>query len=208
MNVREKSLVVWCLSAILLMAACNREHRSCYSVYGMSSPDELVVLSTEGDTLFFDVSGIDGGVFAALIPGDIAEIVYHGAYRHGMPVSEVEISSGPLQPVGSDRDEHGCIGSAGYVWSEARQTCIRPFEEGIELPAISGEGRAFLVLGRDSLFAELFTPTEGTILLTRHSLPGNGEVWENSDRWTLRRTGDLWEAGLNGEPRYCINKNR
>jgi len=31
--------------------------------------------------------------------------------------------------VGGDRDEHGCIGSAGYVWSTEKQQCIRPWEQ-------------------------------------------------------------------------------
>ena len=31
--------------------------------------------------------------------------------------------------VGNDRDEHGCIGSAGYAWCEEKQECIRPWEE-------------------------------------------------------------------------------
>ncbi len=31
--------------------------------------------------------------------------------------------------VGNDRDEHGCIPSAGYVWCESKQKCIRPWEE-------------------------------------------------------------------------------
>lgn len=35
--------------------------------------------------------------------------------------------------VGNDRDEHDCIGSAGYVWSEVREDCIRPFETGVKL---------------------------------------------------------------------------
>ncbi|MEI8053861.1 MAG: hypothetical protein WCH52_08960 [Bacteroidota bacterium] len=30
--------------------------------------------------------------------------------------------------VGNDRDVHGCIGSAGYQWSEIKKECIRPFE--------------------------------------------------------------------------------
>jgi predicted lipoprotein with Yx(FWY)xxD motif len=30
---------------------------------------------------------------------------------------------------GSDRDAHGCIPSAGYVWCDASQKCIRPWEE-------------------------------------------------------------------------------
>jgi hypothetical protein len=31
--------------------------------------------------------------------------------------------------VGNDSDAHGCIGSAGYVWCEEKQECIRPWEE-------------------------------------------------------------------------------
>lgn len=29
---------------------------------------------------------------------------------------------------GSDRDEHGCIGSAGYSWCERTKQCERPWE--------------------------------------------------------------------------------
>jgi hypothetical protein len=31
--------------------------------------------------------------------------------------------------VGNDSDEHGCRGSAGYSWCEAKQKCIRVWEE-------------------------------------------------------------------------------
>jgi len=37
------------------------------------------------------------------------------------------ISTTPL--LGGDRDEHGCIGSAGYSWCEAKAECLRPWEE-------------------------------------------------------------------------------
>ena len=30
--------------------------------------------------------------------------------------------------VGGDRDEYGCIGSAGYLWDEEAQACVRPWE--------------------------------------------------------------------------------
>jgi hypothetical protein len=33
------------------------------------------------------------------------------------------------QIVGGDKDEHGCIGSAGYSWCEAKGKCLRVFEE-------------------------------------------------------------------------------
>lgn len=36
---------------------------------------------------------------------------------------------GQGQMVGNDRDEHGCIPSAGYSWCEEKQKCYRPWEE-------------------------------------------------------------------------------
>ncbi len=36
------------------------------------------------------------------------------------------------QIVGDDKDEHGCIPSAGYTWCEAKQKCLRPWEETCE----------------------------------------------------------------------------
>ncbi len=33
------------------------------------------------------------------------------------------------QRVGGDKDEHGCIGSAGYLWCEAKEACLQPWEE-------------------------------------------------------------------------------
>jgi hypothetical protein len=31
--------------------------------------------------------------------------------------------------IGGDADEHGCIGSAGYIWCEAKSKCLRVWEE-------------------------------------------------------------------------------
>jgi len=31
--------------------------------------------------------------------------------------------------VGGDKDEHGCIGSAGYQWCETKEKCYRIWEE-------------------------------------------------------------------------------
>ncbi|MCK5299753.1 MAG: hypothetical protein KAJ54_01230 [Candidatus Aenigmarchaeota archaeon] len=31
--------------------------------------------------------------------------------------------------IGGDRDEYGCLGSAGYSWCEAKEKCIRAWEE-------------------------------------------------------------------------------
>ena len=40
----------------------------------------------------------------------------------------VDISN-MLARVGGDKDEHGCIGSAGYSWCELKQKCLRSWEE-------------------------------------------------------------------------------
>jgi hypothetical protein len=37
--------------------------------------------------------------------------------------------------IGGDKDEHGCIGSAGYSWCEAKQKCLRVWEEPCEANA-------------------------------------------------------------------------
>lgn len=38
-------------------------------------------------------------------------------------------TASPTGIVGGDRDTHGCIGSAGYSWCEAKQKCLRIWEE-------------------------------------------------------------------------------
>ena len=40
------------------------------------------------------------------------------------------VNNGPQQVVGNDRDEQRYIGSAGYVWCEEKQKCLRTWEEG------------------------------------------------------------------------------
>lgn len=30
--------------------------------------------------------------------------------------------------IGADKDTHGCIGSAGYLWCEKESQCTRPWE--------------------------------------------------------------------------------
>lgn len=34
----------------------------------------------------------------------------------------------PQHLAGADRDSHGCIGAAGYLWCEKENQCVRPWE--------------------------------------------------------------------------------
>lgn len=45
--------------------------------------------------------------------------------RHGEKSFTEDIG----QIVGGDKDEHGCIGSAGYSWCEPKNECLRVWEE-------------------------------------------------------------------------------
>jgi hypothetical protein len=38
--------------------------------------------------------------------------------------------------VGSDKDAHGCIASAGYIWCTKENSCVKPWEyaEGVSIP--------------------------------------------------------------------------
>lgn len=89
------------------------------------------------------------GILATLIIGGLV----FGAYQYGKKtlmldnqqpiissqpsVSSIQASpvsqqsgSSSSQLVGGDEDEHGCKGSAGYSWCEAKKKCLRVFEEG------------------------------------------------------------------------------
>ncbi|MDD2954130.1 MAG: hypothetical protein PHC95_13385 [Parabacteroides sp.] len=94
--------------------------------------------------------------------------------------------------VGSDRDEHDCIGSAGYVWSEVREDCIRPFEAGVKLrdrKNADATTAAFLVFATDSLKAELFLPTvDKGIVLDKQDQAwsyGSYRAYLKEGKWTV-----------------------
>ena len=74
--------------------------------------------------------------------------------------------------VGGDKDDHGCLGSAGQTWSELKQKCLQLFEEGLRLNPVSTEGSAvisaFVVESEDQSKLELFLPEEdGSIILDK-----------------------------------------
>ena len=51
------------------------------------------------------------------------------------------------QIVGNDSDIHGCKASAGYTWCDAKQTCIRPWEEPCEGSMNESDVRAIAQAG-------------------------------------------------------------
>ena len=95
--------------------------------------------------------------------------------------------------VGSDRDEHGCIGSAGYTWSYALHDCIRLWEAGTRFDA--GPEQTYVVFSADSTFAEIFSG-ESTSVLCRKV--------KDKEEWKPRK-GKEWVKIQNGI--LCANVN-
>lgn len=67
--------------------------------------------------------------------------------------------------VGADRDEHGCQTTAGYTWSNALHDCVRVWEVGTRFD--DGPSALFLVMSRDSVYAEIFSPEKSPVLCRR-----------------------------------------
>ena len=74
--------------------------------------------------------------------------------------------------VGSDRDVHGCIASAGYTWSALKDSCVRPFEQ-IQLNIINNqdsyETAAFLLLDEKKHAAEVFLKESPESIILKHT---------------------------------------
>ena len=89
-----------------------------------------------------------------------------------------------IPTVGGDRDQHGCIGSAGYQWSALRGECIRLFEAGIRLDPKAKElnqtTSAFIVFKSmdEDAKVELFLPGEKAVLLPKVGKDDAG-TWKN-----------------------------
>ncbi|AZA77010.1 hypothetical protein EG347_05550 [Chryseobacterium sp. G0186] len=84
--------------------------------------------------------------------------------------------------LGGDRDAHGCIGSAGYTYSEIKKDCIRTFEEKIKLKEVSSQGSyiAAVIFSKDKKKAEVFVKDAegGSVILTR---AGKSKAWKKDD---------------------------
>ena len=100
---------------------------------------------------------------------------------------------------GADRDEHGCITSAGFSWSELQQTCVQLWEAGVRLDPIEvKEGDAvisvFVLFNEDESKAEVVLPNkEGSVILDKKSenLYEKGEYLYDDKEGTLSINGKV-----------------
>ena len=87
----------------------------------------------------------------------------------------------------NDKDEHGCLATAGYVWSKINKECIKAFT-GVPLNPVSNPNSddeslsAYVLFSEDGNEAEIFLPNDTkSIVLTRSA---EGKPWILED-WQL-----------------------
>lgn len=96
---------------------------------------------------------------------------------------------------GGDRDSHGCIGSAGYTYSQVKKDCVRVFEQKIKLKEVKPEGSftsmTAVIFNEDKSKAEVFLPNmKESLILTKFGR-ANSKTWKNGS-YTLvhyKKTG-------------------
>ena len=120
----------------------------------------------------------------------------------------VYVPVGSEKRIGVAKDKHGCNEAAGYTWSEVRGNCIRIFEEGIAMLAVTGQDTtlaAYVVFAADSTQAEAFIPNEKQHpVLKRRSLPEGGYAWniEDDETYNLRQVDGQWVLEQRGQVLY------
>ncbi|OCA74379.1 hypothetical protein [Chryseobacterium arthrosphaerae] len=81
--------------------------------------------------------------------------------------------------LGGDKDAHGCIGSAGYTYSQVKKDCVRTFEQKIKLKEVASKGDyiSAVIFSKDMKKAEVFVKDAegGSIVLTR---TGKAKAWK------------------------------
>lgn len=96
---------------------------------------------------------------------------------------------------GNDKDSHGCIASAGYVYSDIKKDCIKTFEQKIQLKEIASKGNysAAVLFSKDQSKVEIFLKEEKKSLILTQSSKG---IWKNGSYTLTQNKG------------YVLSKNK
>jgi hypothetical protein len=116
------------------------------------------------------------------------------------PLGETDKEGKPAKDstlVGADKDENGCLASAGYTWSKVNKECVRAFT-GIQLNPVENAQNEDATLSVYVLFnengdkAEVFLPSEESLVLTRES---EGKPWIYNDYQLIPWKGYVFKKG-------------
>lgn len=117
------------VGTLCFMASCTPEVTSSKGIVCDASMNTVSIVTDKNDTLSFSTMDANKEEVNGLLLNDTLEVFYTGKYTPGMQATKL-VQYPQSAKLGGDRDEHGCIGSAGYVWCEVQKDCIRLFERG------------------------------------------------------------------------------
>ena len=112
-----------------------------------------------------------------LIPAAIAMMAFTAACA-------TDENKAPM--VGNDRDAHGCIGSAGYTWSNSKNECVQIWIAGKAMtPAdpTKSSMNYYVIINGDDQPVEIFLPKVRGVMLE-----GNVPEWKN-DKYSFTIAG-------------------
>jgi len=112
----------------------------------------------------------------------------------------------PTNLLGGDRDERGCIGSAGYSWCESKQKCLRIFEE----LCIDPTEELSLIQKMEELLGNKYakSPSEFNVSINRY-FPGyiRGDIVFMDKDQKPAAGGYFFAAKINGEWQIILDGN-
>lgn len=117
----------------------------------------------------------------------------------------------------NDKDENGCLASAGYVWSKVNKECVKGFS-GIQLNPMDKPDNddetlsAYVLFNEDASKAEIFLPKDTTsIVLSRSAegkpwilkdwqlVPWKGYVLKKGDKNMFAGDGEIGQKVMNSD---------
>ena len=121
----------------------------------------------------------------------------------------------PKTQPGADKNERGCIPSAGYRWSGVLKMCIKPFEEGVQFVnyGVNADSTlaAYVVSSKDHKQVEIFSPKTKKPLILSEVKVIEGDIapilFENQkEEMAIVRSKDVFYIRYKKELIYTANK--
>ena len=98
-----------------------------YSGQAVNANTKAVIFNFTGTGSVTDKAAVEALSNALALPG-VDDIYTKTQFAITASPAASPATTTAMMP-GSDRDSHGCIGSAGYTWCEPKQKCLREWEE-------------------------------------------------------------------------------
>jgi hypothetical protein len=120
----------------------------------------------------------------------ILSIIIYSCKLNDQNDEEVQVTTNTVakdSSVVNDKDENGCLASAGYVWSKVNKECVKGYS-GIQLNPMNVANNedetasAYVLFNEDASMAEVFLPNDTTSIVLTRSAEGKPGVYKD---WQL-----------------------